>query len=118
MKVLAPLYVYQFTLEVEAELDKIGNDTIFCVAVSQHQESLVATYNVTPHLHRISCPTLVVVGRHDFVCPPSQAQILHEGIPNSQLIIFEKSGHFPMMEERHKFIQAVKDWLSQTKIEG
>ena len=37
------------------------------------------------------------------------------GLPHSQLVVFENSGHFPMLEERDKFTQAVKDWLRLSK---
>ena len=42
----------------------------------------------------ISVPTLIVGGKDDFIRPPSQAKIMHERIPNSESVIFEKSGHF------------------------
>ncbi len=111
MKVLAPLYFYRITPEIQVELDGLADNTIFCATVGQHQESLLETYNVTSRLSQITCPTLILVGRHDFICPPSQAQIMHKGIPNSRLVEFENSGHFPWVEEREKFIQAVKDWF-------
>src|SRR5215208_211447 len=56
---------------------------------------------------------LILVGRDDFVCPPSQAKIMHEGIPNSQLVVFEKSGHFAHVEEPEAFLDAVRGWLNR-----
>jgi proline iminopeptidase len=68
-----------------------------------------------PHLHSIDCPTLILVGRDDFICPPSRAQSMHELIPQSRLVVFEHSGHFPWIEEPGIFAQAVKEWLKQNQ---
>ena len=47
-------------------------------------------------------------GRYDWICPPSQAHILHEGLPNSELVIFEESGHLPYVEEPELFFDTVR----------
>ena len=31
---------------------------------------------------------------------------------NSQLVIFEDSGHFPFIEERDKFVATVREWVN------
>ncbi len=78
------------------------------------REGEMASYNVTPRLGEIHTPTLILVGRDDFICPPSQAHILHEGIPNSELVIFENSGHLPWVEEPDTFFDTVHDWFKRT----
>jgi pimeloyl-ACP methyl ester carboxylesterase len=37
---------------------------------------------------------------------------LHKGIPQSQLAIFEGSGHFPWLEEAEKFFAILNGFLS------
>lgn len=85
--------------------------TIWNAAAQNRGEELLAEYDVTPRLGEIRAPTLVLVGRDDFLCPPSQAAILHEGIPGSRLVIFERSGHVPFVEESDDFFAAVREWL-------
>lgn len=68
-------------------------------------------FDVGDQLAAWSVPTLVVVGRHDFICSPAQAQQLHERIGSSQLVIFEQSGHFPWLEEPDAFFGAVTAFL-------
>jgi len=64
-------------------------------------------------LHEITVPTLVMAGRHDWITPPAQgAERLHAGLPNSKLIIFEDSGHFPFIEEPDKFVTTVREWIN------
>jgi proline iminopeptidase len=52
----------------------------------------------------------VITGRHDFICGPVWAEMLHQGIPGSRLKILEYSGHFGHIEEPDAFTDAVT-WL-------
>jgi proline iminopeptidase len=38
----------------------------------------------------------------------TESQIIAERIPNSELVIFERSGHFPFIEENAPFVDAVR----------
>jgi pimeloyl-ACP methyl ester carboxylesterase len=66
---------------------------------------------VRDKLNTIHIPTLVLVGRHDFICSTVQAQIIHEGIRGSKLAVFEKSGHLPWLEEPDLFFSTVTNFL-------
>ena len=48
-------------------------------------------------------------GGHDPQMPPSCSEVLAEGIPDAQLIVFEKSGHYPFTEEPKEFWAAVRN---------
>jgi len=39
---------------------------------------------------------------------------MHEGIPNSELVVFEESGHFAHVEEPEAFFEAVRGWLHRS----
>ena len=54
-------------------------------------------------LEKITIPTAIFHGKLDKLCPFELAEQLHEGIANSKLIAFEKSGHGLFLEERLKF---------------
>lgn len=58
-------------------------------------------------LSSIKIPTLVIVGRHDFICGLRWARVLHEGIAGSELVILENSGHLGHLEEPDTFANAV-----------
>jgi proline iminopeptidase len=109
LKLIWPLYFYLHQPAYDALVDEM----IVCAALEGQQEQVLSTYNTLPSLHEIGCPTLVLVGRDDFITPPSQAQLLHAHIPHSRLVVFEHSGHFPWIEEPALFIQTVKEWLAQ-----
>lgn len=109
LKLILPLYFYRY----QPAYDALLADIIVCAALEGHQEKMFSTYNTLPSLHEIGCPTLLLVGRDDFICLPSQAQLMHTHIPQSRLVVFEHSGHFPWIEEPALFIQTVKEWLEQ-----
>jgi 3-oxoadipate enol-lactonase len=55
-----------------------------------------ATHDAADRLGEIRCPTLVMAGTRDAVCPPHHAEELAAGIPGAELSIFEGLGHgFP-----------------------
>jgi proline iminopeptidase len=66
-----------------------------------------ARYDCRPELGRVACPTLVAVGRHDWICPVDQAEEIHRLVPHSTLAVFERSGHSPHVEEREAFARAL-----------
>ncbi|KAL2397773.1 hypothetical protein ABEF93_004599 [Exophiala dermatitidis] len=68
-------------------------------------------FDVRQQLKDIKAPTLVTVGRYDYVTPVSFAQELESGIPDSSLEIFEHSGHSPQSDEPEKFRQVLLDFL-------
>lgn len=109
LTLIFPLYFYRY----QPPYDALLADIIVCAALEGHQEQMLSTYNMLPYLHEIGCRTLLLVGRDDFICPPSQAQLMHAHIPQSRLVVFERSGHFPWIEEPVLFIQTVKAWLEQ-----
>ncbi len=56
-------------------------------------------YDLVDRLPEIQVPVLITVGRHDWITPLEASQELAAGLPNSELVIFEHSGHSPQLEE-------------------
>jgi proline iminopeptidase len=111
LEVVAPLYFYTFDAD---RARRLFGKIVYNAAAMTQGGQLYEEHNVTPWLGEIQAPTLILVGRDDFICPPSQAAIMHAGIPNAQLVIFEQSGHFPYVEEPDIFFAAVRAWFDQT----
>ena len=68
-------------------------------------------YDLKPQLPGVRCPTLVTVGRTDWVTPVSSAETIASLIPDSRLVVFEKSGHSPQIEEADKFQAVIRDFV-------
>lgn len=73
-------------------------------------------FNTLGRLGEIEAPTLILSGRDDIIVPPEHgAKRLHEGMPHSELVLFEHSGHFPFVEEQDRFLQVVREWLERVR---
>ena len=110
-KVIEPLYFCTFDADLA---ERVMGKTVISVEAADAGDAIIEGWDLTPRLGEISAPTLILVGRDDFVCPPSQAKIMHEGIPNSELAVFENSGHFTHVEEPEAFFDAVRGWLRRS----
>lgn len=113
MKVLNPLYFYNFTPEMEEMSKKIMDEMIFTPEAGAVNDILMQKYNVSSQLSNIEVQTLILVGKDDFICPTSQAKRMHAAIPNSDLHIFEKSGHYPYFEEPDEFYKIIRNWYKK-----
>lgn len=70
------------------------------------------TYDLRPELKKITAPTLVLAGRHDWICAPEFSEEIHALIPGSQLKIFEKSSHSLRGDEPDEFYATVKEFIT------
>jgi proline iminopeptidase len=68
---------------------------------------LASSYDVRPRLAEIAAPTLVIVGRYDWVCPPAGSHVLAAGIPGARLVEIADAGHLAYAEEPTAFQAAV-----------
>ncbi|UCD38602.1 MAG: alpha/beta hydrolase [Fidelibacterota bacterium] len=64
-------------------------------------------------LHLLDLPVLICVGKHDPQTPPVMNRQLHEGIANSELVVFDKSGHSPFIEEQEAFTRVLEVFMSR-----
>jgi proline-specific peptidase len=68
-------------------------------------------WNRASRLREITVPTLITFGRYDSMTPAC-ATTLHQGIPNSQVVIFTESAHVAHLEETERYLRAVSDFLA------
>jgi proline iminopeptidase len=68
-------------------------------------------YDIKAKLPGITAPTLVTVGRHDWITPVSCSETIASLIPGARLHVFEHSGHSPQIEEAAAFQRVVRDFL-------
>lgn len=70
-------------------------------------------YDVKPRLPSVTCPTLVTVGRTDWVTPVSCSETIVSLLPNARLVVFERSGHSPQFDEAELFQRTMRDFLAE-----
>ena len=79
------------------------------------QQQFLATADIAPYwamMHKVSCPTLLTWGRDDRVSPPDMSMVPMRLIPDAQLHIFPKCGHWVMIEAKEAFEATVAAFLS------
>ncbi|MDO8186393.1 alpha/beta fold hydrolase [Conexibacter sp. JD483] len=59
-------------------------------------------------------PFLIVWGEHDSVIPASHGRDAHALVPSSRLELFERSGHFPQLDEPTRFIEVLEEFVATT----
>jgi len=69
------------------------------------------TYDLRPELARITAPTLICAGRHDWICAPEFSEEIHELIPGSDLRIFENSSHSIRADEPQALLDAIAGFV-------
>ena len=60
----------------------------------------------------IAAPTLVTVGRTDWVTPVASSETIASLMPHAELVVFERSGHSPQMEEPELFQATLRRFLA------
>jgi len=61
-------------------------------------------------LSKVTAPTLIIVGKEDAFCTVPVAEIMHAGILNSELVVYEDCGHLPWLERKDDFTRKLRDW--------
>jgi proline iminopeptidase len=71
----------------------------------------IAALDFRPDLGNLHMPVLVIAGRFDRVSIPRYASEFRTLIPGARLVILEKSGHFPYIEEPNETLDILRDFL-------
>lgn len=68
-------------------------------------------FDLRPELHRITAPTLVIAGRHDWICPPEFSEEIADLVPRAELRIFENSSHSVRADEPQALLDAIAGFV-------
>ena len=68
-------------------------------------------FDLRPELSRITAKTLILAGRHDWICAPEFSEEIHALIPGSDLRIFERSSHSIRADEPEAMMDAIKGFI-------
>jgi pimeloyl-ACP methyl ester carboxylesterase len=73
----------------------------------------LSEYDFWERIPDIACPTLIVWGRDDEIVPVADAFEYDALIPNARTVIFEDTGHVPMLERPAAFNRVLEDFLEE-----
>jgi len=100
---LDPMYPHPFNTRLYYQL--VGADGDFVVGND------IAKFDVTNDLKNLKMPVLVVAGRYDRVSVPKWAVMYKQYCPQAQFVMFEHSGHNPMVEEPENEFPIIRAFL-------
>ena len=81
-------------------------------AVDAALEAMMTRPDSTADLARVSCATLVIVGKEDAVTSVSEADAMHRAIERSVLVTLPEAGHLSNLERPEAFSRALGDFLA------
>lgn len=110
MKLLAPLYYYDYQPETA---ERTMGQTVYSGSAARRGFELLEDFDTLSRLPGLKIPTLVLVGRDDYITPPSQAERMHQQLSQSELVVFEQSGHMPHVEEPDLFFGTIRSWFAR-----
>jgi proline iminopeptidase len=105
------LYLHRPEKSLPLALEQLSGPISSYAFTSQFAADRAIPTDQIKSLDAIKAKVLIMVGRHDFICPVALSERLHEGIPESSLVIFEESGHFPWLEEPTAFFTELHRFL-------
>lgn len=83
------------------------------VAINGPARRMKLNITVQDQLQNITCPTLIVQGREDFIVPET-AELAHQLIKDSQLVFIPESGHYPFMEAGDAFFDVLNSFIEKS----
>ena len=82
--------------------------------ISYFFNTIVANYDPRSRLTKNTVPTFLALGRYDYNIPYREWDSTRKTTPHLTTHVFERSGHFPMIEEQDQFDSGLLDWLARS----
>lgn len=111
-RVMGPLYATTFDLKKwEENLPRLTFNPMQ-LNLAFGPGGFLRKFDYIDRLSEIRCPTLVLGGRHDWICPVSQSELIARRIPRAHLKIFPNASHLISADEREAYLLAVRGFLT------
>jgi pimeloyl-ACP methyl ester carboxylesterase len=107
-----PLYfAYPESPSARSHIARLRRDCRVNVEVMKvWEQSPLNELDLRSLLSKISCPSLILVGEHDFICGPAWAEVVASSIPGAELVTCRDCGHLPQYEDPERFTEIVTRW--------
>jgi len=91
--VMGPLYSTTYNADAAALTRGRGTNSPVPLNRAFGPGGFLRSFDLRPELSHITAPTLILAGRHDWICPPNFSEEIHALIPGSTLKIYETASH-------------------------
>ena len=103
----------QKVIPIMKEISKAGRRKPVNGQLPQQEKELKYYYNQQKKFSEIKTKTLILNGKSDTNNLPEFAEQLHKTLPNSKLVLIEKAGHFPWVEDAAQTFTEIDKWLKE-----
>jgi len=110
--VMGPMYSRRFEPSAAATVRGRGTPSPEPLNRAFGPDGFLRRYDLRPELNRIAAPTLILAGRHDWICAPEFSEEIHRLIPGSELRIFENSSHSIRVDEPELLISTIREFVA------
>ncbi|GAK10367.1 alpha/beta fold hydrolase [Geomicrobium sp. JCM 19038] len=105
------LYFYH---QDEKIMYETGHRPIESLGISNYTfKHIMPHYDYRDAITAIKAPVFIASGRHDWITPTSQSEIMNQLITNATLYVYEKSGHNPFIEEQELFLSDIRRFVTK-----
>jgi len=111
--VMGPLYSKAYDPAQAAPTRSRASYTPAAINNAFKPDGFLARMDLRPELGRITAPTLILAGRHDWICPPDYSEELHRLIAGSKLHVFENSSHSIRADEPEALNAMIADFVAE-----
>lgn len=116
-ELMDPLYIYNYrnkkarqSSTKKLKASKLKN-ALSCDVLNAGFSGFLHHFNFIPKLKNIKCPTLIMVGRNDWICVPSHSKTIANNIPDAVLKVFNKCGHALSSDSKDRYLSEINRFL-------
>ncbi len=106
-------YFKEFNAWAEAYRQRTKSLPLRMAPLKCFNEREMPKMDLRKRLGRITVPTLIMVGRYDFITTVEMAEDISAHIPQARLMVFDDSGHFAFVEEPERFKAAIMEFVRE-----
>ncbi len=104
--------MYSVTYDAQKSAESWSRGTRNFEQLNMGFSDFLRDFDYTEQLGSIACPTLVLAGAQDWICPPNHSRDIAERVPRAHLKVFSKSAHNIAGDEPEEFLAAVRGFLT------
>lgn len=78
-------------------------------------EGIADKEKMTPNLHKIKCPALIIAGGKDILKLPEYSQIIADNIPDSDYVVFPDAGHAVAVEKASRICDLAEGHIKRAR---
>ncbi|KAL2830485.1 Alpha/Beta hydrolase protein [Aspergillus cavernicola] len=111
MHAAAPLYTEPDNFDPDVALRRTLETVFNAEAHNDLYSESEKYFDYRAQLGSITAKTLVIVGDKDWICPPSQSEVILQDIPGAKLVVVSGAGHSVHVEKNEVVLRAVRGFL-------